>query len=110
MASLLYGSGLRLLECLRLRVKDFDFERHQITVREAKGDMDRVTMLPRSLHDRLKDHLVEITLCTKKMFVKDSERLTCHTRYRENTRTPKSDGNGSIFSQPRNAPLTRVQE
>ena len=62
MVSLLYGSGLRLMECLRLRVKDFDFERHQITVREAKGDKDHVTMLPLSLHDRLKDHLVKIKL------------------------------------------------
>jgi integrase len=46
MARLLYGSGLRLMECLRLRVKDIDFERQQITVREGKGDKDRVTMLP----------------------------------------------------------------
>jgi site-specific recombinase XerD len=46
MASLLYGAGLRLLECLRLRVKDVDFERREILVREAKGFKDRVTMLP----------------------------------------------------------------
>jgi integron integrase len=62
MASLLYGSGLRLMECLRLRVKDFDFERHQITVREGKGDKDGITMLPLSLHERLKEHLVKIKL------------------------------------------------
>jgi integron integrase len=62
MASLLYGSGLRLMECLRLRVKDCDFERHQITVREGKGDKDRVTMLPLSLRERLKEHLVKINL------------------------------------------------
>ena len=49
MASLLYGSGLRLMECVRLRVKDLDFARLQITVREGKGDKDRVTMLPPSL-------------------------------------------------------------
>ena len=46
MASLLYGSGLRLMECLRLRVKDVDFDRREITVRSGKGSKDRRTMLP----------------------------------------------------------------
>src|SRR2546426_627413 len=46
MASLLYGSGLRLMECVRLRVKDLEFERREITVRDGKGEKDRVTMLP----------------------------------------------------------------
>jgi site-specific recombinase XerD len=49
MASLLYGSGLRLMECVRLRVKDVDFPRAQLTIREGKGEKDRVTMLPQSL-------------------------------------------------------------
>lgn len=49
MASLLYGAGLRLSECLGLRVQDLDFDRGQITVRNGKGAKDRVTMLPRSL-------------------------------------------------------------
>ena len=57
MASLLYGSGLRLFECLRLRVKDIDFERQQIVVRDGKGRKDRVVPLPTcaipSLHDQL---------------------------------------------------------
>lgn len=54
MASLLYGSGLRLMECLRLRVKDIDFEQSQIVVREGKGEKDRLTMLPASLVQPLK--------------------------------------------------------
>lgn len=54
---LLYGGGLRLLEALRLRVKDLDFERCEITVREGKGDKDRVTMMPRSVVSQLKEHL-----------------------------------------------------
>ena len=45
MASLLYGSGLRLMECLRLRVQDIDFAANQITVRDGKGQQDRITLL-----------------------------------------------------------------
>ncbi len=57
MASLLYGSGLRLMECLRLRVQDVDLTRSEITVRSGKGNKDRVTMLPESLKPPLKDQL-----------------------------------------------------
>jgi SAM-dependent methyltransferase len=57
MASLLYGAGLRLMECLRLRVKDVDFAMHQITVREGKGAHDRVTVLPASVEEPLQHHL-----------------------------------------------------
>ena len=49
MASLLYGSGLRLTECLRLRINDIDFEYLQVTVRDGKGKKDRRTILPASL-------------------------------------------------------------
>ena len=59
-ASLMYGSGLRLMECLRLRVQDIDFNYHLIVVREAKRDKQRLTMLPRSLEDRLKEHLRKV--------------------------------------------------
>jgi integron integrase len=57
MAQLLYGSGLRLLECARLRVKDLEFDQHQLTVRDGKGAKDRVTMLPDRLTEPLQDHL-----------------------------------------------------
>jgi integron integrase len=57
MASLLYGSGLRLMECVRLRVKDIDFAYAQITVRDAKGGKDRRTMLPVELAGTLQKHL-----------------------------------------------------
>ncbi len=53
MARLLYGSGLRLMECIRLRVKDIDFEQYQIVVRKGKGHKDRITLLPNSLIDLL---------------------------------------------------------
>ncbi len=59
-AQLLYGSGLRLMEALRLRVKDVDFQARQLTVRSGKGDKDRVTVLPDSLMEPLREHLLEV--------------------------------------------------
>jgi site-specific recombinase XerD len=59
MAQLLYGSGLRLMECLRLRIKDLDFERCELTVRYGKGSKDRVTMLPQTIIPALQEHLVQ---------------------------------------------------
>ena len=60
MASILYGSGLRLLECLRLRVKDLDFDSRQIIVRNGKGEKDRVSVMPASLVGPLLNHLEAI--------------------------------------------------
>jgi integron integrase len=59
MASLLYGSGLRLMECVRLRAKDIDFARHEVTVRQGKGGKDRRTMLPARLEAPLRAQLEE---------------------------------------------------
>ncbi|MEK6551750.1 MAG: integron integrase [Pseudomonadota bacterium] len=59
-ASLLYGAGLRLMEAVRLRVKDVEFARHEIIVREGKGGKDRVTMLPESVIEPLKRHLAKV--------------------------------------------------
>lgn len=59
-ASLLYGGGLRLMEAVRLRVKDVEFARHEILVREGKGFKDRVTMLPEALVEPLKAHLAKV--------------------------------------------------
>lgn len=60
MARLIYGSGMRLMECVRLRVKDVDFDRLEVTVREGKGRKDRVTMLPQSLVPELQAHLKRV--------------------------------------------------
>jgi integron integrase len=70
MAQLLYGSGLRLLECLRLRIKDLDFGQRQLIVRDGKGMHDRVTMLPDSLVAPLQDHL----RLTRRIYNEDLER------------------------------------
>lgn len=59
-AMLMYGSGLRILEALTLRVKDIDFSRSTIVVRGGKGDKDRATVFPASLHDPMREHLARV--------------------------------------------------
>ncbi|MFY9327475.1 MAG: integron integrase [Georgfuchsia sp.] len=59
-ANLLYGTGMRVMEALRLRVKDIDFQRNEILVRDGKGFKDRVTMLPLVLKQHLQEHLVKV--------------------------------------------------
>lgn len=61
-AGLLYGAGLRLLEALRLRVKDMDFGRNELTVREGKGGKDRITVLPLAVREPLRLHLRSVRL------------------------------------------------
>jgi integron integrase len=69
-AGLLYGAGLRLAECLDLRVKDLDFERGEITVRNGKGGKDRRTVFPASLKIPLREHLANV----KRLHEKDLQR------------------------------------
>lgn len=59
-ARMLYGTGMRKMECLRLRVQDIDFSYQQITVRSGKGDKDRITMLPQALVDPLANHIEKV--------------------------------------------------
>jgi integron integrase len=58
--SLLYGAGLRLKECLQLRIKDIDFSYNQIVVRGAKGDKDRITILPQNIKEQLRKHSSQV--------------------------------------------------
>jgi integron integrase len=69
-ARLLYGTGMRVMEAVRLRVKDVDFQRHEIVVREGKGNKDRITMLPQSLVEPLQAHLIRV----KRLHEEDLER------------------------------------
>jgi integron integrase len=66
MVQIMYGSGLRLMECLRLRVKDIDFENHRILVYDGKGGDDRVTMLPDGIIAPLHEHLQQVKAIHKK--------------------------------------------
>ncbi|OHE64217.1 MAG: integrase [Treponema sp. GWB1_62_6] len=61
-AKLMYGTGLRLMECLKLRVQDIDFSRNEVLVRNGKGAKDRMTMLPESLKAPLREHLAHIKI------------------------------------------------
>lgn len=70
MAKLLYGSGVRLMECLRLRVKDLDFTQHQIVIHQGKGMKDRVTVFPDQLQAPLETHLAQV----KQLHTQDLER------------------------------------
>jgi site-specific recombinase XerD len=60
MAGLLYGSGMRLMECVRLRLKDVDFAQNQVVVRNGKGQKDRVTILPQTYQQALREHLTHV--------------------------------------------------
>ncbi len=73
--ALLYGSGLRLLECLRLRVKDIDFQRNEITIRDGKGGKDRVTMLPAAVKALLQAHLERVRRQHKMDLTRDLGRV-----------------------------------
>ena len=65
-ANLMYGSGLRLMECLRLRIKDIDFDYRQITVRQGKGDKDRITVLPNNIRAALFKQVEMVTIFHQK--------------------------------------------
>lgn len=70
MANMLYGTGMRLMECVRLRVKDVDFERNEILIRDGKGGKDRVTMLPSSIATGLQAHLEQ-----RRLLFEDDNRI-----------------------------------
>ncbi|MFQ5741044.1 MAG: tyrosine-type recombinase/integrase [Acidobacteriota bacterium] len=99
MALLLYGSGLRLLECCRLRVKDIHFGNHQILVRQGKGDKDRVTLLPVSARQGLRaqiESVREVGTAWNCGVARDG--LTCPGLWLANTsqRGRTGDGSGSF--------------
>ncbi|MCF6238279.1 MAG: site-specific integrase, partial [Candidatus Marinimicrobia bacterium] len=60
MAKLIYGSGLRLMECLRLRIQDIDFGQRNIFIRSGKGGKDRTTFLPQLIHEELRLHIERV--------------------------------------------------
>ncbi|MCG9125164.1 phage integrase N-terminal SAM-like domain-containing protein [Laribacter hongkongensis] len=94
---LLYGTGMRLMECMRLRVKDIDFGRGEILIRDGKGAKDRVTMLPQSLVAPLQTRVPSTRQTCK------PEWLVCFypMRWHENTLMPGRNGAGNMCLSPR---------
>jgi integrase len=107
-ASLLYGTGLRLAEGLRLRVKDLDFEQSQLYVRRGKGGKDRLTMLPPLLHKRLRQQLGKAR-AWKKSKRPGAEACIFRRRSGASIRMRRGHGSGSGSFRPPNFRRIRVR-
>lgn len=99
MASLLYGSGLRLLECLRLRVQDIDFARREITVRQGKGGKDRRTMLPAGLEPPLRAQLEQARRLHERAASGSCGRFSGSPRMRPTRLLGNAEGLGTAIGQ-----------
>jgi hypothetical protein len=105
MGMLLYGAGLRLMECCRLRVKDIDFSRNQIVVRAGKGNKDRYTMLPAAVKETLLKRLQAVKRRYEEDLRKGLVVWPCPMPLSGNTQTQARSGDGNGSSQPQ-APLS----
>jgi len=101
MALLLYGAGLRLLECCRLRIKDVDFATSQITIRDGKGSKDRVTMLPSAVKSISRGTSSGRERCTNATSPLARAGSSCRGRSAGSIRTPGASGRGNGCSRPR---------
>ena len=100
-AMFLYGSGLRLEECLELRVKDIDFDRNQINVRRGKGQKDRTTTLCAAVIAPLRSHLIDYLRLHAADPRTASDGSCCLMRWSENIRMRRPNGGGSLYFRPR---------
>ena len=105
---LLYGSGLRITECLRLRVQDMDLEMKALTVRSGKGDKDRITTFPEKLVQPLKEHLVRVKVVHGQDLEEGYGQVYLPTPWAASIRTPTRIGDGSTSSPPVTGPPTRA--
>jgi len=96
MAEVLYGGGLRVMECCRLRVKDVDFDNDLLFVREGKGGKDRSTMLARSVKERLRSHLERVRALHAQDVAAGAGRRGCRTGWSGSSRTRGRSGGGSL--------------
>lgn len=109
-ASLIYGAGLRLEECLSLRVKDVDFGRSCLTIRRGKGDKDRETVLPERLVGALKDHLNAVRLLYDSDRDKDTPGVELPGALGQKFSSARKEWDGSGCSPRRSSPFTRDRE
>jgi integron integrase len=111
MAMLLYGAGLRLMECLRLRVKDVDFSSNEILVRSGKGDKDRVTMLPGAVKEPLLTHLQGVRRQHEEDVQKGLGRVALPDALeRKYPNAGKEWGGSGCFRQPAITPTDRQEK
>jgi integrase len=107
-AKLLYGSGLGIMEAVRLRVKDIDFQMKQLTVRSGKGDKDRLTTFPATIIPLLQNHLAGIKTLHQQDLAQGHGESICPMRWLGSLRIPPRNGAGSTSSPPETSPSTRV--
>lgn len=106
MAMILYGAGLRLLECCHLRVKDIDFARNQIVVRAGKGNKDRYTMLPVAIVEFLRQHLQAVKRRHEEDLKRGLGRVALPDVWSGSIPAPERNGHGNGFSRRRVITLT----
>jgi integrase len=109
MATLLYGSGPRLMEGIRSRVKDVDFAYNHIVVEDCKGDKDWVTALPLHVKAPLESHLQDAQKLHDQDLAERFEVSTWRTPWSENTRMPTRNGRGNTYFPPPAVLSTRAQ-
>ena len=109
MAKLLYGSGLRLMECVRLRVRDLDFERKLIYVRAAKGGKDRITLFPESLHPLMKSQVEAVEKLHQEDLAHGYGEVYLPVPLPANTPTPLNPSAGNMCSPQKHAAQTHAQ-
>jgi site-specific recombinase XerD len=103
-AKLLYGSCLRIMEAVRLPIKDMDFAMKQLTVRSGKGDKDRFTTFPATLIPFLQNHLALVKTLHQQDLARGMGLCTCPMRWSENIGMPQRNGAGSMSAQPALSP------
>ena len=96
---LMYGTGMRLMECLRLRVKDIDFGLGEVTIREGKGDKDRRTMLPEKVRTPLQEHLERVSKIHARDLAAGYGRVRLPYALSPSTQTPQASGGGNLSSR-----------
>lgn len=107
-ASMLYGTGMRIMECLRLRVQYFDFKRRQILIRDDKGAKDRVTVLPASLTPALQAHLSKVRELHETDLAQGYGAVNCPMHWRVNIQMQSGNGIGSMCFRLPDYPPIRV--
>jgi len=93
--AIMYGAGLRLMECLRLRIQDIDFSRNEILIRDGKGAKDRITMLPESVKTPLQGHLTKVKAVQQQDVADGWGAYSYHTHLTASTPTRRRTGAGN---------------